>query len=140
MRCSDWSSDVFASDLGRDAVLVHNDGSDAAIEVARGHGLTHLDEIPGVSTIDDLAGYVDRVMAPGSGAIVRSLNRGRVAYWDEGAQSVIIHNSREPWRSTVSVPSRGFQKFMDLACSPWDGGFKNQKEQTNTERGRGGKE
>jgi RHS repeat-associated protein len=93
---------------GQTPLLVHN-CSDEAWAIAR-HAADHIDDIPGVNDVDELAHYVNDVMK-GPGYTVDDFT---TAWWDGSRGAVVIRNLGSPGGGSVFVPNRGYSYFRDL--------------------------
>jgi hypothetical protein len=89
---------------GRTPLLVHNCSDEAWAIAAKAAG--HIDDIPGVNNIDELAHYVDDVMSrPGY-----DLSRGRTAWWDPDRGVMVIRDARHT--GSVYRPTDGYDYFL----------------------------
>jgi len=92
-------------------VLVHN-VCDKAWDIAHKSFGDH--DIPGVSTLDELATYVDDVML-GPGYDIPGSDGLRRAWWDNDRGAVVISDLTTSWSpGTVFVPDDGYQYFRNL--------------------------
>jgi hypothetical protein len=67
----------------------------------------------GIKTREDFARHIDNVVAKATGSNVRSLGRGRTAYWDDATGTVVIHNPKAPDLGTAFRPVAGKRFFTD---------------------------
>jgi filamentous hemagglutinin len=80
--------------------------------IAAGHAFAKHGREMGFSTRDEMAAFIDRVIASPSAS--RSLSRGRQAYWDDGSGTVVICDPATADGGTAFKPDRGRRYFEDL--------------------------
>jgi RHS repeat-associated protein len=68
----------------------------------------------GIRTVKQLQSFVDEVIRNATGADVRYLRRGRIAYWDEATQTVVIYDPSRADLGTVFRPTNGRAYFETL--------------------------
>jgi len=68
----------------------------------------------GIRTTKQLATFIDDIVARASGADVRSLSRGRTAFWDSSSGTVVIRDPRAQDLGTVFRPKGGRAYFDGL--------------------------
>jgi RHS repeat-associated protein len=68
----------------------------------------------GIRTVKQFQRFVGEVIEGASGANVRSLSRGRTAYWDDATGTVVIHDPRSPDLGTAFRPKDGRSYFEGL--------------------------
>jgi hypothetical protein len=64
----------------------------------------------GFGSESEFVDYLNGVVRQGSGAISRSLDNGRTAWWDAGRNIIVIYNKILPYRSTAFY--RSFDQFV----------------------------
>lgn len=88
--------------------------------IARGHAFVRhvLEEADlaglGIRTREQLGRFVDDIISKSSGTNVRSLSRGRRAFWDDETGAVVIHDPRSVDFGTVFRPRNGRAYFDGL--------------------------
>lgn len=68
----------------------------------------------GIRTTKQLGTLVDDIVANATGADVKSLSRGRTAFWDSSTGTVVIRDPRSPDLGTVFRPKDGRAYFDGL--------------------------
>ena len=94
------------------AILVHNEdclNPDEAAQLIARH--TRAPKSWAFSG-QEFADYLSSVIRSGSGAIRRSLDNGRTAWWDEGRRIIVIYNRYVPVKGTAFL--RSFTEFLGL--------------------------
>jgi filamentous hemagglutinin len=86
-----------------------------AEEIAGGHAfdkhVIELGEFPGVTTRSEFAAHIEQRL---SNAEVKNLSNGRVAYWDNATQTVVIRNPHAVDGGTAFKPKQGRSYFDNL--------------------------
>jgi filamentous hemagglutinin len=94
--------------------------SDIASRIANGHSFDKLvitqNEFKelGVNTRERFAGFIDNIMNNASGSDLRTLSNGRVAYWDNSTNMVVIYDPNSSDWGTAFRPTDGRIYFDGL--------------------------
>lgn len=113
MALSEFGGRGLSRFFGR-AVRFFHVGSNA-VKIADGHAFSkHIGEFSplGITTERQLARHIDAVMAEPSA--VRSLSRGRTAFWDSETGTVVIRDPVHADGGTAFIPKRGIDYFNGL--------------------------
>ena len=79
-------------------------------EIAGGHAFgKHVGEFPGITTRQQFARHIEDVVSNG---VMRPLERGRSAYWQNG--TVVIRNPNAVDGGTAFRPTNGYDYFLGL--------------------------
>lgn len=89
--------------------------SPEATRIANGHAWAkHQGEFPELSSADEFAGLIDGIMKKAAGSDVKSLAKGRQAFWDGGSNTVVILDPNSPDLGTAFRPKQGRSYFDNL--------------------------
>ena len=82
-----------------------------ATSIANGHAYVEHGAQFGFTTREEMAEHIERIMNRPSA--VRSLNRGRMAFWDDASQTIVIHDPYRVDQGTAFIPDHGLQYFLE---------------------------
>lgn len=85
----------------------------AGEEIAGGHALgKHLREFNGLNAQSEFAAHIESIIANPSD--IKFLAKGRIAYWGDASQTVVIRNPSAQDGGTVFKPKHGKSYFDNL--------------------------